>query len=215
MKVMLLTSPASIMDMEAFAAIGHLTCHANADKDFVPQKVLTRAIKAGHETTLEHINLTYSVKGLSRACLQELARHRHISLSVESTRHTLKKNATSEFVFENFMYTPGDFGMAHLQWVEAMCFVNFAREHPDFTNDELKYFIPEFWPTNLILTSNIRELRHIIKLRTAPAALKEFQDLARKLFEAVPSKFKYLLKDCVYGNCSETPNSSEKEEETA
>ena len=65
-------------------------------------------------------------------------------------------------------------------------------------NDELKYFIPEFWPVNLVLTSNVRELRHILNLRTAPAALKEFRDLARAMYEAVPEEFKYLLKDCVY-----------------
>ena len=89
--------------------------------------------------------------------------------------------------------------MAYLQWV----FVNFAKGHPAITNDELKYFIPECWPTNLILTSNIRELRHILKLRTAPAALKEFQDLARALFDAVPDGFKYLLEDCVHEDVKE------------
>ena len=198
MEVKLLTSTASLKDMEQFAAIAALTCHANTDKEFVAPDVLERIINWKHESILEHITLTYSVKGLSRACLQELSRHRHISLSVESTRHTLKKNATIEFVNENFPYASGDFGMAYLQWIEAMHFVNFAKGHPDIKNDELKYFLPEFWPTNLVLTSNVRELRHIVKLRTAPVALKEFQELARKLFEAVPDEFKYLLEDCVY-----------------
>ena len=65
-------------------------------------------------------------------------------------------------------------------------------------NDELKYYPPEFWPTNLILTTNIRELRHILNLRTAPAALKEFRDLGHAMFEAVPEQFRYLLADCVH-----------------
>ena len=91
MKVELLTSETSFSDMEKFAALAALTCHGNAEKKHVPSKVLKLIIKARHESILEHINLTYSVKELSRACLQELARHRHISLSVESTRHTLKK----------------------------------------------------------------------------------------------------------------------------
>ena len=198
MKVTLLTSPASFKDMENFAALAALTCHANTEKPYVPHEVLGRIIKAGHESILEHITLKYEVKGLSRACLQELARHRHISLSVESTRHTIRDNATKEFVDANFPYKSGDFGLPYLKWVEAVHFVMFAKGHPDLTDDELKYFVPELWPTNLILTSNIRELRHIITLRTAPAALKEFRDLARNLFEAVPEKFRYLLADCVY-----------------
>ena len=50
------------------------------------------------------------------------------------------------------------------------------------------------------MTVNIRELRHIVKLRTAPAALKEFQLLAREFVEVLPEEFKYLLEDCVYKN---------------
>ena len=77
MNVTLLTSPTSFKDMENFAALAALTCRANTDKEYVPHEVLGRIIKAGHESILEHITLTYSVKGISRACLQELARHRH------------------------------------------------------------------------------------------------------------------------------------------
>ena len=188
MNIKLLTSYNSFHDMEYFAALAALTCHANTDKDFVPDEVLTRIIKAGHESVLEHINLTYSVKGLSRACLQELARHRHISLSVESTRHTLRKNGK----------ITAPFGGSKEIIDMSTAFLEIALSNPDMPNDELKYYLPEFWPTNLVLTSNIRELRHIIDLRTAPAALMEFRDLCHAMYEAVPEEFKYLLKDCVH-----------------
>ena len=195
MKVELWTSAASIAEMERNAALAALTCRGNADKEHVPSEVLTRIIKAGHESVLEHINLTYSVKGLSRACLQELARHRHISLSVESTRHTLRKQATEGFVCSAFSDI--------YRHDKAMGFVIFASQHPELTNDELKYYLPEFWPTNLVLTSNVRELRHILRLRTAPVALREFRELARAMYEAVPEAFKYLLKDCVHEEASD------------
>ncbi len=191
MDVELLTSPASIEDMEKFAAIGALTCRGNADKEFVPCEVLARIIKAGHESILEHINLTYSIKRISRALLQELSRHRHISLSVESTRHTLRK-----FIATKRLIDVTECDEDRLNFV--LSFADFARKHPELPNDELKYFIPEFWPVNLVLTSNVRELRHILSLRTAPAALKEFRELARAMYEAVPEQYKYLLKDCVH-----------------
>ena len=192
MEVTLLTAPASFKDMENFAALAALTCHANAEKTYIPQEVLCRIISKGHESILEHITLTYSVKGLSRACLQELSRHRHISLSVESTRNTL------------------DIRLDNEQWVESLAdkllpcqrdlldYLVRLANISDYSVDELKYYLPEFWPTNLILTSNIRELRHIIKLRTNPAALNEFRVLAFSLFEAVPEEYRYLLEDCVY-----------------
>ena len=179
MEVKLLTSPSSLKDMEHFAALAALTCHANTEKEHVPSEVLGRIIKAGHESVLEHMNLTYSVKGLSRACLQELARHRHISLSVESTRHTLRKILRQS---DDECWYPIA-GVLDIQWKTTRPFtdllVAMLKDNPDMPNDELKYYLPEFWPTNLILTVNIRELRHILNLRTAPVALKEFRDLGR------------------------------------
>ena len=203
MNVELLTRTEHIAGMERVAALAALTCRGNADKEFVPAEVLGRIIKAGHESILEHINLTYSVKGLSRACLQELARHRHISLSVESTRHTLRKYLLQEefhhYSVREITVTNEDTG-ERFNLLDRYFTVlgDIAESNPEMLNDELKYYLPEFWPTNLVLTSNVRELRHILKLRTAPAALKEFRELARAMYEAVPEQYKYLLKDCVH-----------------
>ena len=190
MNVTLLTSHHAFSDMVRFATLAALTCHDNTDKDVDSKELLLRIIKLGHESILEHINLTYSIKGISRAVLQQLARHRHISLSVESTRHTLRKKLDAD-------NSPIDEIPEHFKdW--AIMFDAFALDFPDMPNDELKYYLPEFWPTNLILTSNVRELRHILKLRTHPSALMEFRKLGVELFSRVPDEFKYLLEDCVF-----------------
>ncbi len=42
--------------------------------------------KFKHGSVLEHLVYNFDIKGISRACLQELARHRIASLSVKSTR---------------------------------------------------------------------------------------------------------------------------------
>lgn len=198
MVVTLLTSPASLKDMEKFAALAYLTCHANTDKEYIPREKLERAIKAGHESVLEHITLTYSVKGLSRACLQELSRHRHISLSVESTRHTLRKNVNNPEWWHRVIEGMSENSFRAYMAVKKKFLTGLLANIPDAKDDELKYFLPEMWPTNLILTSNIRELRHILTLRTSLAALNEFRVLAYSLYEAVPEEYRYLLEDCVY-----------------
>lgn len=52
-----------------------------------------------HKSTLEHLYYNFEIIGISRACLQELARHRMASLSVKSTRYTLKElKNESEFI---------------------------------------------------------------------------------------------------------------------
>ena len=195
MRVKLLSSALSVCDMERFAALAALTCHANTEKEHEPSEVLKRIIKAGHESILEHINLSFSIQGLSRACLQELARHRHLSMSVESTRHTLRKHV------EDMPISAENGEYLYLEKFNR-AFRDFADSHPNMPNDELKYYLPEFWPTNLIITLNVREFRHILDLRTSPAALREFRDLARSMFNEVPDQFKYLLSDCVHEEVS-------------
>ena len=193
MEVKLLTTPKHLAAMEFNAAYAMLTCHANTEKlnDEAPRPFIEKAIKAGHESILEHITLTYEVTNLSRACLQELSRHRHISLSVESTRHTLRKKSLNRDSLFKKEVLP--------KFHKALrVFLNDTNVWSFDSNDEIKYFVPEFWPTNLIMTANIRELRHIVRLRTAPAALGEFQELARAFVSELPDDFKYLLGDCVY-----------------
>ena len=194
MQVELLTSKEFIQEQENQAVRAMLICHANEDRQVVNQEALTRIIKNKHFSVLEHIKLTYRIEDLSRACLQELARHRHISLSVESTRHTLKKKL-KEFAenIPEFDNMPPESAKIFIEVLN-----NLTANHPEITNDELKYFLPEFWPVKLIMSVNVRALRDILNLRTSPAALKEFRVLCHALFYVVPDEFKYLLEDCVH-----------------
>lgn len=55
MRVKLLTRITVIEAMERIAALAALTCHANADREFVAPDVLGRIITLNHESILEHI----------------------------------------------------------------------------------------------------------------------------------------------------------------
>ncbi len=107
-----------------------------------------------------------------------------ISLSVESTRHTLNRIFDSWKTSDDVPDLPenirdfdgyGLYGNLRVFYLSQLRALSVNDKVP---NDELKYYLPEFWPTDLILTSNIRELRHILNLRTNPAALNEFRVLA-------------------------------------
>ena len=72
------------------------TCYQSfekGDKGGEKDKELIERVgnKMRHASTLEHLFYNFYIEGISRACLQELARHRIASLSVKSTRYTLKE----------------------------------------------------------------------------------------------------------------------------
>ncbi len=117
-------------------------------------------------------------------------------MSVESTRHTLKQKFLKDnVVLEVSHNIDADLQNMIAQYVQDI--FAYVDEHPDVPNDILKYAMPECFQTSLVMTVNVRELRHIIGLRIAPQALGEFQVLCAKMFLAVPKEFQYLLEDKV------------------
>lgn len=241
MHVELLTSKASLKEMVSNAVTAGRICRGATafkhEKD--DEGYLRRIIAMGHESVLEHINLTYRITGISRALLQELARHRHISLSVESTRSTLGKELFSadddqrrqdaghrlldclttasgtlpEAITFDSKEDKEDFeGYMSLlfrqqsEYLRVLCMAYNLLKSSTISskalNDFFKYFIPEAVSTRLVMTCNLRELRHIVNLRTAPGALFEFRVLAYNLYDIL-GMYRYLVEDCVDPKCQD------------
>lgn len=199
MKVILLTSVESLKDMERFAALAELTRYANTEQDYIPRKVLEGIIAKGDENALEHINLTYHVEGISSVCLQELAMCRNISLSAENIGHILPKNlGNADWHIKMWKACPSK-GRGVLQHLLGVI-LGYRGKIP---NEELEYIMLRFCPVNLVLTINIRELRHILNSHIEQAELRE---LVRVLYETVPEEFRYLLKDCVHNEAGNDIN---------
>lgn len=152
--------------------------------------------KFKHASTLEHLAYNFYIKGISRACLQELARHRMTSLSVKSTRYTLKELKDS-----------GDIDYSKfLVFTENEVVDNASKTALDnlqkilqsgVSNDIAKYCLPESYKTELTWSINARSLQNFLHLRTSKDALWEIRNLANTIFEALPEDHKYLFEDCM------------------
>ena len=178
--------------------------------------------KFKHASTLEHLTYTFYIAGVSRALLQELARHRMSSPSVKSTRYTLKElkdetsftNGASMEELKN-KYTNKDevYADKHMQraskylvWTDVLS-VDFASivalENlrlillDGVANDKAKFCLPESYKTELTWTVNARSLQNFISLRSTKAALWEIRELANALYDILPEDHQYLFEDCV------------------
>lgn len=158
--------------------------------------------KFKHASTLEHLNYTFYIQGISRACLQELARHRHASLSVKSTRYTLKElrgeSAFSEGEFERaakYLVLCGNEMVDNA----AIMALERLREvlQTTISLDIAKYCLVESYKTELTWTINARALQNFLSLRSGKSALWEIQNLAKALFDALPQEHKFIFEGCV------------------
>jgi len=150
--------------------------------------------KFKHASTLEHLNYTFDIDGISRACLQELARHRHASLSVKSTRYTLKelKDAPSHTIPSFLVKTTNEFvnscNADQLDYLQDQL-------QKGISNDVVKYMLPEAYKTSLVWTINMRSLQNFLRLRTSTAALPEIRELAWEIVKQMPEEHMYLLEE--------------------
>ena len=155
--------------------------------------------KFKHASTLEHLTYTFYISGVSRALLQELARHRMASPSVKSTRYTLKElKESGKIDYEKFLVFTGieSVDKASCQALDNLQQILLS----GVANDKAKYCLPESYKTELTWTINARSLQNFISLRSTKAALWEIRDLAVKLYEILPKDHQYLFDECVSDN---------------
>lgn len=155
-----------------------------------------KIIDSDHTSTLEHVSYNYEIDDISRAVLQELARHRIASLSVESTRYCLKKIlANKDANLDDFIVLTGNHIVDNVSRANLKNVVNMLRENPEIRNDIGKFPLPEAFKTNLIWTINIRSLRNFLRLRTNKRALWEIRELANKVYKVLPEEHRIFFTD--------------------
>jgi len=160
--------------------------------------------KYKHESILEHSLLVFHIE-CSRAVLQEISRHRLQSLTVKSTRYTLKELKDENF----FVYSSGriddwqiknaskylvftgdevidELSMNHLENLRYLLNLNKS-------NDVAKYVLPEAFKTSLQLSINLRSLLNLLELRTNKDALWEFREIAFQIIDELPNDYRELV----------------------
>ena len=181
MKVKLLNKPDMSIIIEATR-----TCFDSMSKsDNLGEKdlaLLKKIIDSKHESVLEHMVFTFKITDISRACLQELARHRIASYSVKSTRYTLKElRDTPDDELEKFLIENIE-PIVKYSSIESLKKIKMMLNMPNPDMDKIKYALPECYKTELVWTINLRSLRNFLKLRLSLKAHQEIRKLANRIY---------------------------------
>jgi thymidylate synthase (FAD) len=134
---------------------------------------LKMILNKGHETILEHWSVTFKII-TSVAIARELMRHRLASFTQESTRYVNYKKTGYEIIangIDNTVSTITDF--EHYERLLEL------GHKPEIARD----YLPLCLKTELVMSCNMRELRHILKLRLSKAAHPQMRELMNLLFD--------------------------------
>ena len=74
-----------------YSADTPINIYDTADDEEKMLKLISRVISSGHYSTIEHIQISFAISNVSRACTHQLVRHRHMSFSQKSQRYVKEK----------------------------------------------------------------------------------------------------------------------------
>ncbi|MCD8378495.1 MAG: FAD-dependent thymidylate synthase [Candidatus Gastranaerophilales bacterium] len=170
-------------------------------------KLISRVISSGHYSTIEHIQISFAISNVSRACTHQLVRHRHMSFSQKSQRYvkekglfdyiippTIEKNAELKQKFENFMK---EISEKYQEFVEA-----------GIPAEDARFVLPNAAASSMVASLNLREMIHLANLRLCTRAQYEIRTMVKmmcdELIKTEPWLKDYLVPKCVRsGFCDE------------
>jgi len=150
------------------------------------KRLFKQIVSSGHTSTLEHLNFTFAIEGVSRSLLAQLTRHRHMSFSVQSQRyvkfssesrsggfdyvqpHTVKDGTILNDIYDEMM---SDIQSYYNRLIEA-----------GIPQEDARSVLPNAASCNLVLTANLRTLLDFYSKRKPGAgAQHEITVLAKEL----------------------------------
>jgi thymidylate synthase (FAD) len=157
------------------------TCYMSMDKidDDSQTGFIRRLIKMGHESPLEHGYATFRIKNCSRAMTHQLVRHRLMAVSQQSQRYvdeddfsyvvpqTLPPELVDEF--HNDMKT---IQLMYHKWRQK-----------DLKKEDARFVLPNACTSEIVVSANFREWRHILSIRTAKGAQWEIRRAANLILD--------------------------------
>ena len=186
------------------------------------ERMVRSLIKRGHEAMLEHFS--FSVKFVvDRGVSHEIVRHRVASFAQESTRYcnygnkggeiTVIKPCYLEDVDVDYVDAYGEVYLEPLEGKESQLkhWVTSCRQAEKnylgmladgATPQEARAVLPNSLKTEIVMTANLREWRHFLKLRAVGTTGKphpQMSEVAVPLLKELQEKIPVVFEDLIYG----------------
>jgi thymidylate synthase (FAD) len=160
------------------------TCYLSFNRYNPPsstEELIKKVIKKGHHSVLEHALATFRIKGGSRVFTHELVRHRLMSPSQESQRY-VEYGKTKQFEYvvpptikdtkfeDRFKKLAEETFSLYQEMVKA-----------DIPKEDSRYILPNATTSEIVISANFRELRHIFEVRCVERAHWEIRDICLKM----------------------------------
>jgi thymidylate synthase (FAD) len=199
--------------MEPEAALGMIedagrTCYQSESKGD-PAEFVRKIIKRGHESVLEHVSLSVRIV-TDRGVTHELVRHRLAAYSQESTRYCCYNDEIGVILPVEFYDIHGKEITEETTTAERQAHLPYRLWRGAMLEAEESYLamlaqkappqlarsvLPNSLKTEIVMSANLREFRHVFRLRTSKAAHPQIHALMRDMLTVFKRQIPVVFED--------------------
>ena len=147
---------------------------ANSQSDFIQ-----RLIKIGHESPLEHAYATFRIENCSRAMTHQLVRHRLMSVSQQSQRYVNEESF--DYVVPDAM--PEEYIQDFHDDMETIQAMYRKYRGRGLKKEDARFVLPNACTSEIVVSANFREWRHIFRLRISKKAQWEIRKACQMMLD--------------------------------
>ncbi len=155
------------------------------------EKFIKMIIKSGHLSVLEHAYASFRIRGGSRSFTHQLVRHRMASFTQQSQRYVDEKGF--QFVIPISIEKNQEAKKIYLSFMEEARKVYKKLGELSIRKEDARFVLPNAAVSEIVISANLREWRHIIGLRGDKKAQWEIRNMAIQILKIlkkeVPSVF--------------------------
>ncbi|WP_435333417.1 FAD-dependent thymidylate synthase [Haloarchaeobius sp. TZWWS8] len=171
------------------------------------ETLIGHLLSHGHFGPFEHPQVTFAVKGISRSCMAQITRHRHVSFDVQSMRYVAFDDVDPEDVREGEMVvTPPS--ASDPDWIgrnqkggavdeetvaerEEIFRESVTRSVEDYQRlldlgmppEDARFVLPIGTEVNMVMSMNARMLMHVADMRAAADSQWEIREMTEKVLD--------------------------------
>lgn len=174
----------------------------NAQDEEKMLKLIKRVISSGHYSTIEHIQISFAISNISRACSHQLVRHRHMSFSQKSQRY-VKEKGLFEYLTPDTIERNPELKEKFDKFMEKISEMYNELTEAGIPAEDARAVLPNATATSMVASLNLREMIHLANLRLCTRAQTEIRILVKRMCDALTAEEPWL-KEYLTAKCEAT-----------
>jgi thymidylate synthase (FAD) len=183
------------------------------------ETLIGHLLSHGHFGPFEHAHATFAIKGISRSCMAQITRHRHVSFDVRSMRYVSFDDVDPEDVADGeLVVTPpsatdsdwigrnqqtGSVDEETVERREEVFRESVERSVEEYQEllelgmppEDARFVLPIGTEVNMVMSMNARMLMHVADMRAAADSQWEIREMTERVLEEAaewcPITFEY------------------------